>query len=167
MTAVIRDSLALAIVPDSDIRAIAAYIADVDHASARVVGIEAMTREALTTSDLGIGQEHDPDADLYASACISCHYNSGPVPLSVRPELALSSALTLPEPTNFVQAVLRGVGDREGAPGLVMPEYASSLSDTEIARLAAYLRRTRTKCSPWTGLENKVAAIRRASAKSR
>lgn len=93
-----------------------------------------MTREALTTSDLGIGQEHDPDADLYASACISCHYNSGPVPLSARPELALSSALTLPEPTNFIQAVLRGVGDREGAPG-------SSLSDAEIARLGAYLRR--------------------------
>ncbi len=71
MTAVIRDSLALAIVPDSDIRAIAVYIADMDHASARGVGIETTTREALGTSDLGIGQEHDSDADLYVSACIS------------------------------------------------------------------------------------------------
>jgi hypothetical protein len=33
--------------------------------------------------------------------------------------------------------------------------------------LAAYLRRTRTKGPPWTDLENKVAAIRHASAKSR
>ena len=167
MTAVIRDSLALAIVPDSDIRAIAVYIADVDHASARVVGIETMTREALTTSDLGIGQEHDPDADLYASACISCHYNSGPVPLSARPELALNSALTLHEPTNFIQAVLRGVSEGEGAPGLVMPQYASSLSDGEIARLGAYLRRTRTKYPAWTDLESRVSVIRRESAKSR
>jgi cytochrome c553 len=158
--------LARPIVPDSDIRAIAVYIADVDHASARVVGIETMTREALMTSDLGIGQEHDPDADLYASACISCHYNSGPVPLSARPELALNSALTLPEPTNFIQAVLRGVSDREGAPGLVMPQYASSLSDAEIARLGAYLRRTRTKYPAWTDLESRVSAIRRESAKS-
>src|SRR5580704_11097629 len=71
------------------------------------------------------------------------------------------------QPTNFIQAVLKGVGDNEGAPGLVMPEYASSLSDGEIARLAAYLRRTRTKDPPWTDLENKVAAIRHASAKSR
>src|SRR6267378_19251 len=167
MTAVIRDSLALPIVLESDIRAIAVYIADMDHASARGAGIEATTREALATSDLGIGQEHDPDADLYASACISCHYNSGPVPLSARPELALNSALTLPEPTNFIQAVLRGVGDREGAPGLVMPEYASSLSDAEIAHLGAYLRRTRTKYPAWTDLESRVSAIRRESAKSR
>jgi cytochrome c553 len=48
-----------------------------------------------------------------------------------------------------------------------MPEYASSLSDKEIARLAAYLRRTRTKSPAWTDLENKAAAIRRALAKSR
>ena len=168
MTEVIRDSLALPIVPDSDVRAIAVYFADMDHASARVAGIAAeyyVRRSA--TSSLGSGQEDDPDADLYASACISCHYNAGPVPLPARPELSLNSALTLPEPTNFIQAVLKGVGDTEGAPGLVMPEYASSLSDGEIARLAAYLRRTRTKSPPWTNLENKVAVIRRASAKSR
>jgi mono/diheme cytochrome c family protein len=167
MTEVIRDSLVLPIVPDSDVRALAVYFADLDHASARAGGIEATISEAIATSSLGNGQESDPDADLYVSACISCHYNAGPVPLAARPELSLSSALILPEPTNFIQAVLKGVGDNEGAPGLVMPEYASSLSDGEIARLAAYLRRTRTKDPPWTDLENKVAAIRHASAKSR
>jgi mono/diheme cytochrome c family protein len=167
MTEVIRDSLALPIVPDSDVRAIAVYFADLDHASARAGGIEATISEATATSSLGSGQENDPDADLYASACISCHYNAGPVPLPARPELLLNSALTLPEPTNFIQAVLKGIGDTQGAPGLVMPEYASSLGDAEIARLAAYLRRTRTKYPPWTGLESKVAAIRHASVKSR
>ncbi|MBV8589985.1 MAG: c-type cytochrome [Acetobacteraceae bacterium] len=167
MTEVIRNSLALPIVADSDVRDIATYISDIDHARARTGDIQADTRRALATSYLGIGPERDRDADLYASACISCHYNAGPVPLPARPELSLNSALTLPEPTNFIQAVLKGVGDTEGAPGLVMPEYASSLSDSEIARLAAYLRRTRTKCPPWTDLENKVAAIRKASVKSR
>jgi len=167
MTEVIRDSLALPIVPDSDVRALAVYFADLDHASARAGGIEATISEAIATSSLGSGQESDPDADLYASACISCHYNAGSVPLAARPELSLNSALILPEPSNFIQAVLKGVGDNEGAPGLVMPEYESSLSNGEIARLAAYLRRTRTKGPPWTDLENKVAAIRHASAKSR
>jgi cytochrome c553 len=167
MTEVIRDSLTLPIVPDSDVRAIAVYFADMDHASARGAGIAATSSEAVATSSLGSGQESDPDADLYASACISCHYNTGPVPLAARPELSLNSALTLSEPTNFIQAVVKGVGDTEGAPGLVMPEYASSLSDGEIARLAAYLRRTRTKYPPWADLEKKVAAIRQASAKSR
>ncbi len=97
---------------------------------------------------------------------MSCHYNGGPVPLPARPELALNSALTLPEPTNFIQTVLKGISNTEGAPGLVMPAYASALSDADIARLAGYLRRTRTNLPPWIDVENKVAAMRRESTAS-
>ena len=167
MTLVIRDALALPVVPDSDIRAIAGYISDINHASARANEIEAATQQALATSSLGSDHEYDPDADLYASACMSCHYNRAPTPLAARPELALNSSLTLSEPTNFVQVVLNGVSstetdnNSEGVAGLVMPAYDSSLTDAEIARLAAYLRRTRTKLPPWNDLEKKVAAIRR------
>ncbi len=63
--------------------------------------------------------------------------------------------------------VLKGVSNKEGAPGLVMPAYASSLSNADVARLAAYLRRTRTRLSPWTDLEKKVAAARRELEASR
>jgi mono/diheme cytochrome c family protein len=165
MTDSIRQSLALPVVPDSDIRAIAVYFSDMDHANARETGVEAATREALATSYLGSSQESDadPDADLYAAACIACHYNSGTAPLPARPELALNSTLSSSDPTNFIQVVLHGVSDKAGAPGLVMPEYASSLSDQEIARLAAYLRRTRTKYAPWNDLETQVSRIRRES----
>jgi mono/diheme cytochrome c family protein len=167
MALVIRGALALPVVPDSDIRAIALYFSDMDRASARANDIEAATQQALATSDLGSVQENDPDADLYASACMSCHYNRAPTPLAGRPELALNSSLSLSEPTNFIQVVLNGASNTEtannseGAAGLVMPAYASSLTDAEIARLAAYLRRTRTKLPPWNDLEKKVAAIRR------
>ncbi len=161
MTPIIRDGLALPAVPDSDVRAIALYISDIDHAGARESNVEVATKGALQNSSLGSGKEYDPDANLYASACLSCHYNTGRVPLPARPELALNSALSLPEPTNFIQAVLRGIGNTEGAPGLVMPAYASSFTDPEVARLAAYLRRTRTTRPPWTDLENKVSAVRR------
>src|SRR5580704_13190859 len=121
MTPVIRDALALAVVPDSDVRAIAVYFSDMNHGAARASSVEATTREAIATSDLAVGQPYDADAELYASACMSCHYNAAPDPLPARPELALNSALTLPEPTNFIQAVLNGVGSTNGAPGLVMP----------------------------------------------
>jgi cytochrome c553 len=161
MTPIIRDGLDLPVVPDSDVRAIALYVSDIDRAGARESNVEAPTSQALQNSSLGSGQEYDPDANLYASACLSCHYNTGTVPLPARPELALNSALSLPEPTNFIQAVLRGIGNTEGAPGLVMPAYASSFTDPEVARLAAYLRRTRTTRPPWTDLENKVSAVRR------
>jgi mono/diheme cytochrome c family protein len=162
MTPVIR--VGFAAVPDSDLRALGVYFADIGHAAAREPGVEAAVSRALATSHLGSGQEFDPDARLYAGACMACHYNAGPTPLSARPELALNSALTLPEPTNFIQVVLNGVGTMQGGPGLVMPGYASALTDGDIARLAAYLRRTRTDKPPWTDVEKKVAAVRRQGA---
>jgi mono/diheme cytochrome c family protein len=165
MTPVIRGGLS--VVPDADNRALAIYFADIDRAGARKPAVELAVSRALATSYLGSGQEYEPDARLYAAACIACHYNTGSVPLPARPELALNSALTLSEPTNFIQVVLKGISNTDGVPGLVMPAYASALTDADIARLAAYLRRTRTDRPPWTDLENKVAAIRRGPEASR
>ena len=156
----------LAALPDSDIRAQAIYFADIDHAAAREPVVEAAVKKALATSPLGSTQEYDPDARLYVAACIACHYNAGPIPLAARPELALNSALTLPEPSNFIRVVLDGIDVRQGGPGLVMPGYAAALTDTDIARLAAYLRRTRTDRPPWSDVEQKVAAVRQQAAAS-
>jgi mono/diheme cytochrome c family protein len=128
MTPVIREGLAPPAVPDSDVRAIAVYFSDMDHAGSRARRLEVATREALANSSLGSGQEYDPDPELYASACMACHYNSGTAPLPARPELALNSAVGLPEPTNFLQVVLNGVSNTEGVPGLLVPAYASSLA---------------------------------------
>jgi mono/diheme cytochrome c family protein len=156
----------LAALPDSDIRAQAIYFADIDHAAAREPVVEATVKKALAASPLGSTQEYDPDARLYVAACIACHYNAGPIPLAARPELALNSALTLPEPSNFIHVVLDGIDVRQGGPGLVMPGYAAALTDTDIARLAAYLRRTRTDRPPWSDVEQKVAAVRQQAAAS-
>jgi mono/diheme cytochrome c family protein len=167
MTPVVRDALDVPVVPDADVRALATYFSDINHAGARASNVEATVTEAVTTSAPRREEEYDADANLYASACLSCHYNAETGPLKKRPELALNSALALPEPTNFIQPVLRGVGSKDGAPGLVMPAYASSLSDAEVARIAAYLRRTRTTRPPWPNLEKNVSAARRQLAKSR
>ena len=164
MTPVVREGLGVLIVPEADVRSLAIYFADIDHASIHESAVEPAVKRALATSYLGSGQEYDPDARLYAAACMACHYNAGPSPLPARPELALNSSLTLPEPTNFIQVVLNGIGNTEGASGLVMPAYASSLTDADIARLAAYLRRTRTDRPPWTDLEKKIAVIRKSPA---
>src|SRR3984893_5934612 len=156
----------LSALPDSDIRAQAIYFADIDHAASREPVVEAAVKKALATSPLGSTQEYDPDARLYVAACIACHYNAGPIPLAARPDLALTSALTLPEPSNFIHVVLDGIDVRQGGPGLVMPGYAAALTDTDIARLAAYLRRTRTDRPPWSDVEQKVAAVRQQAAAS-
>ncbi len=156
----------LAALPDSDIQAIAAYFADIDHAADRLTDTDPAVAHAMSFAHLSAGQDFDPDGRLYAVACASCHYNSGRAPLAARPDLALNSALSLPDPSNLIQIVLHGVGAHEGIPGIVMPGFANALSDADIARIAAYLRRTRTTLPPWPDLDTKIAALRRLSTAS-
>jgi mono/diheme cytochrome c family protein len=158
MSEVVHDGLAR--LPDPDIRAIAAYFADIDQASARAADTETAIAKAAAASARNIAQLSDPDAHLYITACASCHYSGAAMPLAVRPDLSLNSALSLDEPTNFVKVVLSGISLKDGMPGVMMPGFAHSFSDAEIARLAAYLRATRTELPAWTDLETKVAAIR-------
>jgi mono/diheme cytochrome c family protein len=42
----------------------------------------------------------------------------------------------------------------------VMPAFGTGFSDADVARLAAYLRRTRTDRPPWPNLQETVAALR-------
>jgi mono/diheme cytochrome c family protein len=150
----------LSALPESDVRAIATYFADVDHAAERAALVgPAVARAMSYAAAPGAGQEFDPDARFYTAACASCHYNSG-APLAVRPDLALNSAVNLPDPTNLIQVMLSGVTAAQGIPGVVMPGFAHAFSDADIARIAAYLRRTRTNLPPWPDLDAKIATIR-------
>lgn len=157
----------LSALPDSDVQAIALYFADLDHARDREPAVAAAVARAMSYASLGTGQEFDADARLYTAACASCHYNAGKAPLAVRPDLALNSALSLPDPTNLVQVMLRGISASEGIPGVVMPGFAHAFTDTDIARIAAYLRRTRTNLPPWTDLDEKITAVRHQISASR
>ena len=155
----------LASLPDADIQAIASYFADIDHAADRMAAADPAVARAMSYARLASGRDFDPGARLYAAACASCHYNSGRVPLAVRPDLALHNPLNLPDPTNLIQVVLRGVRTNEGIPGVVMPGF-SALSDADIAHIAAYLRRTRTSLPPWRNLDASVAAVRGSASSS-
>ncbi len=149
----------LAALPESDVQALALYFADIDHAAERASSIAPAVARAMSYAPLGTGQETDPDARLYMAACASCHYNAG-APLAMRPDLALNSALNLPDPSNFIQVVLHGIDAQDGIPGVVMPSFGRALSDGDIARIGAYLRRTRTPWPPWSGLDKQIAALR-------
>jgi mono/diheme cytochrome c family protein len=158
MSPVVHDGLVK--LPDSDVKALAIYFADVSEAGARMKETETAVGEALAASPRGLGQHYDPAARLYTAACASCHYNGDSAVNQLRPALALNSAVNLPDPTNLIHVMLDGISAPEGAPGIVMPGFASGFSDADIANIAAYLRATRTSRPPWPDLENKVAAIR-------
>jgi mono/diheme cytochrome c family protein len=66
----------------------------------------------------------------------------------------------LSDPSNLIQVIVRGIGAAEGMPNVVMPAFGRALSDADIARIAAYLRRTRTNLPPWPDLVMKVVRIR-------
>ena len=151
----------LAALPDSDIRAIATYFADVDEAVDRLPYVSGAVNLAMSNALAKEGDQFDPDARLYTAACASCHYNAGSTPLAARPDLALNSAVHLSDPSNLIQVIVRGMGAHEGMPGVVMPAFGRALSDADIVRIAAYLRRTRTNLPPWPDLIMKVVTIRR------
>jgi mono/diheme cytochrome c family protein len=164
MSAVVHEGLAK--LPDSDIQAIATYFASINGSSGAVVSATAAEAKAIGLSAQTGRTAVDPDAQLYENACASCHYNSATPPPAIRPDLAMNTALWLPDPTNFIRVVLNGVSLRDGMQGVMMPGFAAVMSDDDIARLAAYLRRTRTGLAPWPGLPAKVAAIRAQAAET-
>jgi mono/diheme cytochrome c family protein len=147
--------------PDTDIRALATYFADLDKAADELPHMSGAVSLAMSSALAKQGGPFDPDARLYTAACASCHYNSTNAPLAARPDLALNSAVHLSDPSNLIQVMLRGISAEAGMPDVVMPAFGGALSDADIARIAAYLRRTRTSLPPWPDLAAKVAAIRR------
>jgi len=150
----------LGALPDSDIRALATYFADLDKATDRLPYVSGAVSLAMSSALAKEGALSDPDARLYIAACASCHYNATNAPLAARPDLALNSAVHLSDPSNLIQVILRGISADEGMRGVVMPAFGGALSDADVARIAAYLRRTRTSLPPWPDLAAKIAEIR-------
>jgi cytochrome c553 len=157
----------LSALPDSDIRAIATYFADVDKAADRLPYVSGVVSLVMSNTLAKEEPQFEPDARLYAAACASCHYNAAGKPLATRPDLALNSAVHLPDPNNLIQVMLRGIRAEEGMLGVVMPAFGDALSDADVARIAAYLRRTRTSLPPWPDLATKIAEIRRQNRASK
>jgi mono/diheme cytochrome c family protein len=157
MSPVVHDGLAK--LPDEDIHALAAYFADIDQSSARAGDTQPAIAKALVADAQGTGLQYDPTVRLYTAACASCHYNGGSNVNPLRPDLALNSAVNLADPTNLIHVILYGISAPEGAPGVVMPAFAQGFSDSDVTRIAAYLR-ARANQAPWPNIENTVAAIR-------
>ncbi len=157
MSPVVHDGLAS--LPDADIRALAVYLADKSGSAARTAEVKPAVEKALAAGQPLPGAESDASARLYASACASCHFNSGGDVNPLRPDIALNSALHLAEPINLIHVMLNGIGAGEGAAGVVMPAF-KGFGDTQIAGIAAYLRATRTDKAPWPDLEKTVSKVR-------
>lgn len=144
-------SLSLARLPVSDAEAIAEYLLSLPN---RTSINETPTAKAIEV-DAASG------ALLFASACAGCHGAAAPMrEIDQRPALQRSSALRAASPRNFLKSVLEGIPATPGLPGPVMPPFAASLNNAQLAILAAYLRDQASPDQPWTDLTPTIEALR-------
>jgi mono/diheme cytochrome c family protein len=101
----------------------------------------------------------DPGAAIYATACSTCHDAGRPVPYGGLP-MRLSTAIHGPTPMNPINVILFGLPAPEGERGPIMPGFAGTLTDRQVADLLAYMRKTFSDRPAWTDTESLVAEIR-------
>jgi mono/diheme cytochrome c family protein len=148
-------------VPDSDVRAIATYMAGVfgaptEDRKRRAEDVLAQVKSPAPPAS----QTSSAGAAIYAAACATCHETRRPLPYG-GVNLALSSALSGPDARNAANIVLSGVRPVEGERSPIMPAFASSMSDAQIAALLGYLRSRFSNQTAWTGVEKTVEDARR------
>jgi mono/diheme cytochrome c family protein len=151
----------LSSVPPGDIRAIATYMAGV---------FGAPTPDRKRRGEAVLAQIRSPSAQapkgdaagaaIYAAACATCHETGRTLPYG-GVNLALSTAIAGPDPRNVANIVLSGVRPVEGERSPIMPGFAGSMNDGQVAALLNYLRARFSNQPAWTDIEKTVEDARR------
>ncbi len=160
MAPVIEELRAL---PDSDIRAMATYLASFNEA--RTVADDVASVQKIATET---GLDPQPTmtraARLYDGACASCHdAGRGPVIFNAGPALGLNTNLHADRPDNFLRTVMGGIDGLSRTGQGAMPGFATVFDDQQIIELARYARqRFAPDKQPWADLEKVIAQLRSA-----
>jgi mono/diheme cytochrome c family protein len=154
----------LSSVPETDIRAIATYMAGV---------FGAPTPDRKRRGDEVLAQAKSPatpppatdaaGASIYAAACAGCHETDRPLPYG-GVNLGLSTAISSPDARNAANIVLSGVPPVEGERSPIMPGFAAAMNDRQISALLSYLRARFSNQPAWAGIEKTIADARSTQA---
>lgn len=150
----------LAMLPDSDIRAMATYLASLNplepNANPAAMARQYEQASTITTTATGLG------ARLFDGACAACHHTgSGPQLFGAHPSLALNTNLHSATPDNLIRVILEGIGSPARPELGTMPAYRDSFNDAQIAELVTYLRQQFAGGKPaWQDVAASVARIR-------
>ncbi|WP_309085326.1 cytochrome c [Chelativorans sp.] len=162
----------LGLLPDSDIAAIATYVASVmgEPDAERQARAEALLAEVSQSQSPALvdaapaaaaqpGSAQGDGAAIYAGACAGCHDGSRPQPFGGLP-FSLSTAVNAPNPQNIVNVVLYGLPPADGEATSVMPAFGGVLNDEQVADLLAYMRERFSDAPAWENLVELVARTR-------
>ncbi|MDP3607263.1 MAG: cytochrome c, partial [Polaromonas sp.] len=156
----------LAALPEADIRAMAAYLASYNQPltepeSAARASQVVLAAQQTTLTLPGAGQR------LFTGACASCHHDGdGPTLLGANVPLALNSKIHSARPDNLLRVILDGIREPASPAIGFMPAFRHSLSDAQIAELAAYMRsRYAPGRAAWDDLPAAVSRLRQDAIK--
>jgi mono/diheme cytochrome c family protein len=155
----VTDSLASA--PESDLRAIATYVAsrmgestvprETRRSDATIETPEQRRSSATTKQQLG--------AAVYEGACESCHDGTLQLPFGGI-AIDLSTAVNAPNPRNIVNVVLYGLPARSGEAEPIMPGFIGAINDEQLAALLEYLRLRFSDAPLWRDVDQVIASSR-------
>ena len=159
----------LSSVRESDVRAIATYMASVfgtpnaerkNQAAQVMAEIKAPAKPAAPDAAAIEPLEIDAaGAAIDVAACATCHDTGRALPYGGI-NLRLSTALNSPDPRNAVNIILSGVRPVEGERSPIMPGFAASMNDGQIVALLRYLRAQLSNQPPWSDVEEAIAEAR-------
>ncbi len=135
-------------VREKDIRAIAIYIASLSQG------------RPVAPSPSRTGDAASAEATIYAGACGVCHERPADAASRGLP-LSLSSSLREARPRNALNVILYGIGRLPGESGPFMPAFDGTLTDVQIADLAAYIRNRFTEAPAWSNISDELSKIRK------
>ncbi len=147
----------LAQVPDTDIAAMAHYLASFQ---APVTGqtAQAYIAQAAASEPLLLG----PAQRMFQAACASCHHDGdGPRLIGVNIPLALSTGMHSAQPDNVIRVILEGIRKPASDQIGFMQGFAKQFDDQQLSELLAYMRSRFAPTQPsWQNLEQKIGVIR-------
>lgn len=154
----------LAAVPDSDIRAMAVYLASLNETTTPPERQDKLAERLETETSVRATAASTMGARLYEGACAVCHQVGGPPLFGSRPSLALNSNLHSTIPDNLIQVILHGIDQPVSSDLGYMPAFKNSLNDGQVAELVSYLRQQfAPDKAPWTDVAATVSRIRHAA----
>jgi len=160
MAPIVRD---LAAVPDSDIRAMAVYLASFNDTAMSTAAQETMATQLEAITSVKAVTASAQGARIYDGACAVCHQVGGPVLFGSGPSLALNSNVHSATPDNLIHVILQGIEQPVSSDLGYMPAFKNSLNDGQVAELISYLRQQfAPDKAPWTDVVASVARIRQS-----
>jgi nicotinate dehydrogenase subunit B len=160
MTSVVKELGAL---PDSDIRAMAVYLASFNAEAPNAEAQQALAARLESISSVRPATASIQGARIYDGACAVCHEPGGPQWFGSRPSLALNSNLHGSTPDNLARVILDGIMTPVSADLGTMPGFAHSLNDRQLSELIGYLRQRFAPDKPaWSGIDAAITAARGA-----